>query len=157
MTSAPNPVQSCEHRLRNRGGVDFHRGFTLIEVLVTLAIIGLLAGVIAPRVINYLPSSRTKSARLQIENLAAGLELYRLDVGEYPAEHEGLAVLVERPFDGPNWNGPYLKGRSAFVDPWGRPFVYRIPGEHGIFDLYSLGADGMEGGEDENKDVASWQ
>lgn len=132
-------------------------GFTLIELAVTIVIIGLLAGVVAPRIMSYVGSSRTKSARLQIENLAAGLELYRLDMGEYPAEHEGLIVLVERPPSAAEWGGPYLKGRSAVVDPWGAPFEYRMPGEHGVFDLYSLGADGQVGGDDESEDVASWQ
>jgi len=106
---------------------------------------------------SYVGSSRTKSARLQIQNLAAGLELYRLDMGQYPAEHDGLSVLIERPFGVADWGGPYIKGRSAVIDPWGRPFEYRIPGEHGVFDLYSLGADGLEGGKDKDEDVASSQ
>jgi len=132
-------------------------GFTLVELLVVMVILVLLASLVAPRVIGYLGSSRTKTTRIQIESLATALELYKLDVGRYPSQSEGLDALVRRPANVANWNGPYLKKDQVPLDAWGRPYLYRHPGERGEFDIYSLGADGREGGEGENQDVASWQ
>lgn len=140
---------------RSRGR--FGSGFTLIELLVALIIIGLLAAVVAPKIMSYVGSSRTESARLQLEHLASGLELYRLDFGAYPDEHDGLKALVEQPSGAVGWMGPYLARQSLPVDPWGRAFGYRLPGEHGPFDLYSLGADGRAGGDGEDEDVVSWE
>jgi general secretion pathway protein G len=131
-------------------------GFTLVELLVVMVILVLLASLVAPRVIGYLGSSRTKTAKVQIESLATSLELYKLDTGRYPNEREGLAALVSRPADVKNWNGPYLKKDRVPPDPWGRPYHYRYPGQRGAFDIFSLGADNQEGGDGENQDVASW-
>ncbi len=131
-------------------------GYTLVELLVVLAILGLLVALAAPRIIKYLGSAKTDTARIQIEKLGGVLDLYRLEIGHYPTDQEGLEALVERPPQLDAWNGPYLKNRDALTDPWGRPYGYRSPGEHGEYDLYSLGADGKEGGEGEDKDVTNW-
>jgi general secretion pathway protein G len=132
------------------------QGFTLIELLVVLVILGLLAAFAAPQVLNYLGRAKTDAARAQVQNIAGILDLYRLEVGRYPSQQDGLDALLEAPVDAPRWNGPYVKRRDALTDPWGRMYVYRVPGEHGAYDLYSLGADGGEGGEGEDQDVTSW-
>jgi general secretion pathway protein G len=153
-----NPILSL-HRRRHRRSRPHRRdqaGFTLIELLVVLVILGLLAAFVAPQVLNYLGKAKTDAATAQVLNIASILDLYKLDVGRYPDEQEGLEVLMERPPDAARWNGPYVKRRDALVDPWGNLFIYRYPGEHGEYDLYSLGADQVEGGEGENADVSSW-
>ncbi|MBB1126178.1 type II secretion system major pseudopilin GspG [Thiospirillum jenense] len=131
-------------------------GFTLVELLVVLAILGLLAGLVGPQVMKFLGSSKTKTAHLQIEDLSATLDLYRLEVGRYPTSVEGLQPLVTNPGNAPNWNGPYLKKGNVPKDPWGYDYQYRSPGENGAYDLWSLGADGQEGGDGENQDIHSW-
>ena len=135
----------------------FSRGFTLIELLVVLAIIGLLAGLVGPQVMKHLGESKTKAARLQVEDLAASLDMFHLDVGRYPTNEEGLAALIEKPEGVSFWNGPYLRKKRIPKDPWNFDYKYQFPGEHGRFDLYTLGADNREGGEGENADVASWE
>lgn len=132
-------------------------GFTLLELLVVLAIMGMLAAIIAPQVIKYLGTSRTKTAQVQIQNVMAALELYRLDVGRYPSGQEGLQSLVTAPPTAPNWNGPYLKKDSALKDPWGVPYIYQTPGQHGEVDVFTLGQDQKPGGTGEDQDVGSWQ
>jgi general secretion pathway protein G len=132
------------------------RGFTLLELLVVLVILGLLAAVAAPRVLKYLGSARSDTARLQINNIATALDLYRLEVGHYPSQAEGLKALVENAGGSPAWNGPYLKKMDAITDPWGRPYHYRQPGEHGEYDLFTLGADNASGGDGENRDIVNW-
>ena len=131
-------------------------GFTLVEVLVVLGILTLLALIVVPQVIGYLGKAKTDTARIEISSISSALDLYLLDVGKYPSEEEGLSALVERPADAERWNGPYLKKPEAINDPWQRPYIYRSPGEHGDFDLYTLGADNAAGGEGENQDVTSW-
>lgn len=131
-------------------------GFTLLELLVVLAILGLLAAIIAPQVIKYLGTSRTQTAKVQINNVVAALELFRLDVGRYPTPQEGLKGLVDAPQTANGWNGPYLKKESALVDPWGSPYLYKVPGEHGEVDVFSLGSDKQQGGSGEAQDVGSW-
>ncbi|QGU32007.1 type II secretion system major pseudopilin GspG [Thermochromatium tepidum] len=134
-----------------------HGGFTLVELLVVLAILGLLAGLVGPQVMKFLGSSKSKTAKLQIEDLSSALDLYRLELGRYPTESEGLKALVENPGNMPGWNGPYLKKKEVPKDPWGFEYQYRFPGEHGSFDIWSLGADNREGGEGENADIKSWE
>jgi general secretion pathway protein G len=131
-------------------------GFTLIELLVVLVIIGLLSAFVAPQVIKYLSRAKTDAARAQIQNIASILDLYRLEVGSYPPEQDGLDALVEPPADATRWNGPYVKRRDVLLDPWGQVYVYRFPGEHGDYDLYTLGADQALGGDGENQDITSW-
>ena len=137
----------------NRRG---ERGFTLLEMLVVLAIMGLLAAIIAPQVLKYLGSSRTQSAKVQIQNIDASLQLFRLDVGRFPTQDEGLNALVTAPPTAPGWNGPYLQKSTALTDPWGVPYVYKIPGKHSDVDIYSLGSDRADGGSGEAADVGNW-
>lgn len=131
-------------------------GFTLIELLVVLVILGLLAGLVAPRVIHYLSTSKTQTAHLQIKDLESALDLYRLDVGGYPTSQQGLQALVADPGSVPGWHGPYLKSGTVPKDPWNRDFIYTSPGKHGAYDIESYGADGQPGGDGENQDVTSW-
>lgn len=131
-------------------------GFTLLELLVVLAILGLLAAIIAPQVIKYLGQSRTQTAKVQINNIVAALELYRLDVGHYPTPQEGLEALVTAPPQETGWNGPYLKRDSGLRDPWGEPYGYKVPGQHGEVDVFTLGSDKQPGGTGEAQDVGSW-
>lgn len=149
----PRPIASVEKGARRHQAM---RGFTLLELLVVLVVLGLLAAIAAPQVLNYLGGAKTDSAKIQVQQLGATLDLFRLDVGRYPTQDEGLDVLYDRPADAKVWNGPYVKKRDMLIDPWDRPYVYRFPGEHGAYDLYSLGADGEDGGEDEDQDVVSW-
>jgi general secretion pathway protein G len=141
------------HDLRGRSG---EAGFTLVELLVVMVILVLLAGLVAPRVMGYLSSSRTKTAKVQIESLSTSLELFKMDVGRYPNQREGLAALVTRPGNAAKWNGPYLQKDKVPADPWGQAYGYRYPGRGGRFEIWSLGADGQEGGQGEDQDVASW-
>jgi len=130
--------------------------FTLIELLVVLVILGLLAGLVGPRVLKYLGGAKTDTAQLQIEELGAGLDLYHLEVGRYPTGDEGLQALATAPAGVAGWNGPYLKKKDIPLDPWGNDYHYKYPGENGDYDLYSLGRDNVDGGEGEDADVVSW-
>lgn len=141
-------------KLKDKGGSQ--RGFTLIELLVVLVILGLLAGLAGPKVISYLGGAKSDSAKLQIEQFGASLDLFKLENGRYPTTQEGLAALVQAPSGLTGWNGPYLKKKVVPKDPWGNDYHYASPGQHGLYDLSSLGADNREGGEGENKDLTSW-
>lgn len=132
------------------------RGFTLFEILVVITIIGLLAALVGPRLFGKVSAAKQKSAKAQIELFGTALDAFRLDVGRYPSTEEGLKVLREKPSGAENWQGPYLP-KEIPVDPWGKPYVYRSPGEHGDYDLLSYGLDGVEGGEGENLDIVSWK
>lgn len=130
-------------------------GFTLLELLVVMVIIGLLAGYVGPRFFAQIGKSEVKTARAQIDALEKGLDQYRLDVGRYPTTEQGLQALVAPPADVARWGGPYLK-KAVPLDPWGKPYQYRHPGEHGEIDLFSFGTDGQPGGEGEAADVTNW-
>ncbi|MGA7876289.1 MAG: type II secretion system major pseudopilin GspG [Desulfoferrobacter sp.] len=133
----------------------FDKGFTLIELLIVMIILGLLAALVAPKMFQKVGSSKQKAAKAQIAMLGTALDAFRLDVGRYPNAEEGLDALRKNPgMD--NWDGPYLP-KDVPKDPWGKQYVYRYPGEHGDYDLYSMGADGQDGGEGENADVVSWE
>jgi general secretion pathway protein G len=132
-------------------------GFSLIELLVVLVILGLLGGIVGPRVMKHVGRAKSDTARLQIEDLSAALDVYSLETGDYPSTDEGLRALIEAPADVDNWNGPYLRKPKLPTDPWGNEYHYQSPGEHGPFDLYSLGADNAPGGEGDDRDIASWE
>lgn len=131
-------------------------GFTLVELLVVLVILGLLAALVAPRVLSYLGSSKTKAAQLQIQNFSSAIDLYRIDNRNVPTTAEGLTALIERPPSATGWNEPYLTQKSIPLDPWGNPYHYVSPGEHGAYDLFTYGADNKPGGEGEDQDVGNW-
>ena len=132
------------------------RGFSLIELLVVIIILGLIAGLVGPRLFGRVGQSKQATAKAQIELFGASLDQYRLDVGSYPSTAPGLDGLVRNP-NVPNWNGPYLKKNEVPNDPWGKPYLYKCcPGDHGEYDIVSYGADGAAGGEGENADVTSW-
>ena len=129
-------------------------GYTLMELLVVLAILGFLALVATPQVLQYLSSARLSTAKTEVENLTAALDLFKLDVGRHPSTDEGLAALLKAPPGAATWNGPYVKRQANLVDPWGHPFIYVAPGEHGEFDLYSYGPEGENAKGDPV--IASW-
>jgi len=139
---------------RNRVG-NRTRGFTLLELLVVIVIIGLLAGLVAPRFFDQVSKSNTKIARAQLDSLEKALDQYRLDVGAYPTTEQGLAALNAKPQSLEKWAGPYLK-KAVPPDPWGNRYLYKSPGDHGDYDLSSLGSDGQPGGSGEAGDVTSW-
>mgnify|MGYP000202710262 CR=1 FL=1 len=127
---------------------DSEAGFTLVEMLVVITIIGLIMGLVGPRVLNYLAESKVKTAKIQIESLSAAIDLYYLDNGHYPAGNDGLDALVRRPAGDEGWNGPYLKTQKAPLDPWGRAYVYKVPGAHGPYEVDSYGPAGPQGGDE---------
>ena len=146
------------HQLRRKfkrpaGG---EAGFTLVEMLVVITIIGLIMSLVGPRVLNYLSESKIKAAKIQMQSFSSALDLFNLDTGRYPSSGEGLGALIQSTGTIPAWNGPYLKGGVLPNDPWGKPYVYRSPGEHGAYDILSYGSDGQEGGTGTAADIASW-
>jgi general secretion pathway protein G len=130
-------------------------GFTLLELLVVMVLIGLLAGFVAPRYFAQVGKSQVKVARAQVDGLDKALDQYRLDVGHYPTSEQGLQALAVQPGGEVNWAGPYLK-KAVPPDPWGRPYLYQQPGSHGDFDLVSYGKDGRPGGNGEDADITNW-
>ena len=132
-------------------------GFTLIELLVVLVILGLLAGMVGPNVMKYIGSSKTEVARTQLNDLSAGLDLFKLDVGRYPNSEEGLLALIENNRNIAGWNGPYLRKKRVPLDPWNKDYVYQFPGVDNDYELYTLGADGKQDGSGEDSDISSWQ
>lgn len=135
---------------RDRSG-----GFTLVELLVVLVILGLVMGLVGPRVLNYLTSSRTRAAALQVSSLKSSLDLYFLDMGRYPSKAEGLNALVERPVSADGWNGPYLQQSAIPADPWGNAYQYAVPGPKAPYQILSYGADGVAGGTGADADIVS--
>lgn len=131
------------------------RGFTLLELLVVMVIIGLLAGYVGPKYFQQIGKSEVKTAKAQIAALEQALDQYRLDVGHYPTTEQGLQGLMSNADNNAHWSGPYLK-KTVPNDPWGKPYQYRTPGQHGEYDLFSLGKDGQVGGSDEAQDITNW-
>lgn len=134
----------------------YSMGFTLIELLVVLAILGLLAGLVGPRVLGQLGGAKTKTAAVQIKDLESAAEMYKLDIGRFPSDQEGLQALVSQPSGVSGWNGPYLR-KGLPADPWGNPYRYRSPGQNGEVDIFTLGSDNAPGGDGEGADVGNWQ
>ena len=142
---------------RQQGDAAHEAGFTLVEMLVVLAIIGLIVGLVAPRVFNQLSGAKVRTAHIQIESFRNAIDLYFLDVGRYPTTSEGLAALTARPASVGTWGGPYLKNPALPQDPWKNPYSYRSPGDHGHqYEIVSFGSDGHEGGTDSAADITSW-
>lgn len=144
--------------LINRKFSNSHRqtGFTLLELLVVMVIIGLLAGYVGPKYFSQIGKSETKTAKAQIDGLAKAIDQYRIDTGHYPSTENGLNALNTAPANETKWQGPYLQ-KKAPNDPWGKPYLYKNPGEHGDYDLWSLGSDGAVGGTNEAADVNNWE
>ncbi len=142
---------------RRRRAPSGEAGFTLVEMLVVITIIGLIMALVGPRVLNYLAESKVKAARIQVESFSSSLDLFYLDNGRYPSTGEGLAALAQRPGGAEAWNGPYLRGGLVPSDPWGHPYVYRSPSEHGAYEIISFGSDGQEGGTGTAADIESWK
>ena len=131
-------------------------GFTLLELLVVLGIIAMLAGIVGPQVMKHLGESKTKAAKVQVEDFSAALDMYKLDMGKYPTSNQGLQALIEAPEGSKRWNGPYLRKAKTPADPWQNGYHYASPGAHGKFDLFTYGADDKEGGEGEDQDINNW-
>jgi len=131
-------------------------GFSLIELLVVIIILGLISALVAPKFFGKVDKAKTKTAKAQIELLGSALDSFRLDNDRYPSTAEGLNALREKPAELKDWDGPYLP-KKVPLDPWDRPYIFKCPGEHGDYDLFSYGRDGVEGGEKSDKDVASWE
>ncbi len=147
----------CTPRYKRRGRVNRSQaGFSLLELLIVIAILALLATLVGPRLVGFFSKAKSQTAQIQISNIASAVELYFLDVGTYPPQDTGLAALIERPQASKIWNGPYLKKKSGIIDPWGRPYIYHYPGKNGDFDIMSLGRDAQKGGTEENKDLGNW-
>lgn len=151
-------MMSFGERARSvRSTMSSEAGFTLVEMLVVITIIGLIMGLVGPRVLGYLSDSKAKTARIQIQGFASALDLFYLDNGRYPTAAEGLRVLGQKPEGATAWHGPYLSGNDVPPDPWGRPYVYRFPGQHGVYDIVSLGPNGRDGDSAAGENVTSWQ
>lgn len=157
MTSAfsVRPRNAANRRALERLVVD-SSGMTLLEILVVMVILGLLATLGSIQLMGYLGRAKSDTTRLQMQELATALDLYRIDVGRLPSTGEGLQALLDRPAGVHNWRGPYLRNRSILADPWRHAYQYKAPGEHGEYDLTSFGADGVAGGEGEKSDIANW-
>ena len=140
---------------RRRSRIRGQRGFTLVEMLVVITIIGLIMSLVGPRVLNYLAESKIKAAKIQIQSFSSALDLFYLDAGRYPTGSEGLAALVKPAAGLTAWNGPYLKGGIVPNDPWGKPYIYRSPGERSAYEIVSYGSDGQEGGTGNAADIST--
>jgi general secretion pathway protein G len=141
-----NIVVTRRALLGRSGGRGAESGFTLVEMLVVITIIGLIMALVGPRVLNYLSESKVKTARIQIESFTQALDLFYLDNGRYPTSSEGLSALVQRPGNASSWNGPYIKTATVPADPWGRPYAYRSPADHSPYEISSYGSTGQPGG-----------
>tara|TARA_R110002110_G_scaffold415765_2_gene655203 strand:- start:54533 stop:54982 length:450 start_codon:yes stop_codon:yes gene_type:complete len=149
-------MKGAAMRINSSSRMQRARGFTLMELLVVLAILGLLASLVGPQVLNTLGGAKTKTAGIQIKDLEQALEMYKLDVGRFPSTSEGLSALVNKPSGVAGWNGPYLKS-GVPLDPWSNPYQYKYPGERSELDIFSYGQNGTPGGDGEDSDVGNWQ
>lgn len=138
------------------GNRENNRGFTLVELLIVLLIVGLLAALVGPSLYQKVNPAKQSTAQAQIQNFSTALDSFFVDVGRYPTEREGLEALFYKPDGLSRWTGPYVK-KEIPLDPWDNPYAYRVPGSHGPYDIISFGADGQEGGEEENRDINNWQ
>jgi general secretion pathway protein G len=152
------PVCESHHKAARRFRTrPTEAGFTLVEMLVVITIIGLVMGLVGPRVLSYLSDSKLKTTKIQIRGFGSALDLYHLDNGRYPTASEGLAALVQKPANAGAWNGPYLSGNLVPNDPWGRLYIYKFPGQHGAYDIVSGGPEGREDDNSANANLTSWQ
>lgn len=140
---------------KNNSAYFILNGFTLLELLVVMVIIGLLAGYVGPKYFSQIGKSEVKATKAQIDALEKSLDQYRLDIGHYPSTEQGLIALYKKPSSEPKWQGPYLK-KSPPPDPWGNAYIYKSPGEHGEVDIISLGNDGRAGGTGEAAEIVNW-
>ena len=145
------------NKVKDKTTLKSRAGFTLIELMVVMIILGLLAALVAPRMFGKLGKAKTNAAYTQIQLFGTALDSFRLDVGRYPTGSEGLEALIAPASGADDWNGPYLKKSEIPLDPWNNPYHYESPGKNGDYDLYSLGADNAQGGDGENMDVVSWK
>jgi general secretion pathway protein G len=152
MKHSETPIGSAKRR---RSRVHGQRGFTLVEMLVVITIIGLIMSLVGPRVLNYLGESKVKAAKIQLQSFSSALDLFYLDSGRYPSSSEGLTALVKPAAGLATWNGPYVKGGVLPNDPWGRAYIYRSPGERSPYEIISYGADGQEGGTGAAADIST--
>lgn len=141
------------HRIRSNNG---EGGFTLVELLVVLAILGLLMAIATPTLLRHLGSAKIQTTHLEMKNIAAALDIFSIENGRYPSQQEGLTALLLAPQGAAGWNGPYISKQNGLIDPWGQAYQYRIPGQHGPYDLYSLGPDGANSGTSEAGHVNNW-
>lgn len=158
MKSSENYVRTLMRRIRRpaRSRPCGSRGVTLMELLVVLAIIAIISMIAVPTIMNQYGKAKVRTAGIQVQQFGTILDMYRLDVGRYPSTADGMEALMTAPAGVDRWAGPYLQNRGSLTDPWGNPYGYRAPGDHGDYDLWSNGADGTEGGEDEDADITSW-
>jgi general secretion pathway protein G len=140
-----------------RRRIENSAGFTLIELMIVMAIIALLAAFVGPRLLGKKEQAEAQAARAQIEMFGTALDAFRLDVGRYPTTDEGLEALIRKPSSADRWDGPYLRKDLVPTDPWKHPYLYKSPGDHGAYDILSYGSDGVAGGEGNNRDIGSWE
>lgn len=141
---------------RKAGALRRRGGYTILELLVVMGILAMLATVVAPQAIRYFGRAKSEAAQLQVNQLVTAIEMYQLDTGRYPPNEAGLRALIEAPQGEARWGGPYLRKPDILVDPWGRPYQYRHPGQRGPFDVFSYGRDNAPGGQGEDRDATSW-